>query len=353
MDKILYFPTISIPKTQWLMGALFYWDKVGSIVPLEYLERPSKLGKNMRELVHAELIEQVVPEEYLRTVQNFEKPFLDFIDNDTAIKHISELGKLGLIGQNGIIKSTTQIHMGKLSTIGEELLRRGLAVKRSGSWYHIESYTASNYMTYLATILGSITKFTPITDSYNELSNLLPTGNKRDTRNALKEQLKASIIEKVLPIPFSIEDPYDIYRFKEKHYENLKRFRQYIEEFVLNLETSPDYQLEDRIKLFTETAEDEIKFITERMQSFKWRMVGLATICSVASPAVSLVNGIVDNNPLDTTSATIGLLGAVGAALSRDALLDLERKPLAYAALMEREITRQASRGGRMRNQVT
>jgi hypothetical protein len=350
VDKLLYFPTITIPKSQWLMGALFYWDKVGSIVPLEYLDRPMKFSRHMRELVHAELIEQIVPEEHIGTIRNYEEVFLNFIDNDSTINHISELGKLGLIGPNGIIKSTTKIHMGKLNNLGEELLRRGLATKRQGSWYLIESYTASNYMTYLATILGSITKYTPITDNYNDLSNLLPFSNKQDTKNALKEQLKARIIEKILPIPISIEDPYDIYRFKEKYNDNLKRFRNYIEEFILNLETFPNHQVEDRIKIFTETSIDEINLIRDRMQSFKWTTIGLATLCSITSPAISLISGVSEANPLDITSASIGLLGAVSIALSGEKLLDINCKPLAYGAIIEREFYRQSTRRNHLLN---
>lgn len=323
------------------MGALFYWDKVGSIVPLEFLETPTKLGKHMRELVEAELIEQVVPEQYIEAMPNFENAFLNFIDNDTTINHISELGKLGLIGSEGVIKSTTQLHMGKLSNVGEGLLERGLA-RRHYNWYHVESYTASKYMTYLATVLGSVTNYTPITNSYNELTNLLPTGARNDNLNLLREHLRARIIEKILPIPLSIEDPYDIYRFKERYHDILKRFRNNIEQFILDLEKSPDNQIEDRIRIFTETSEEEIRFITDRMQSFKWRMIGLATLCSIASPTISLVKGAAENNLMDTTGAAIGLLGAIGVALSKENVLEIEHKPLAYAALMERELNRRA-----------
>lgn len=353
MDKLLYFPSITIPKSQWLMGALFYWDKVGSIVPLEYLERPSKLNGHMRDLVHAGMIEQVVPEIYLGSVQNYEKAFLDFIDNDTTIKHISELGKLGLIGNKGIIKSTTPIHMGKLNDIGEELRNRGLATRKQGSWYHVESHTASTFMTYLATILGSITQYTPITDNYNDLTNYLPLTNEKDKRIALKEQLRARIIEKILPVPLSIDDPYDIYRFKEKYYDNLKRFRNYIEEFILELELSPDYQTEDKIKLFIETSLDETNYIKDKMQTFKWSSIGLATICSVAPPAISLTNGFAGNSLIETTGNAISLLGAVGVALSSEKSHVINHKPLAYAAIIEREFNSQSYRRNRIGTKFT
>jgi hypothetical protein len=344
VDKILYFPSISIPKSKWLMGALFYWDKVGSIVPLDFLDRPHMLDKHMRELVEAGLIEQVVPEQYLGSIPNFERAFLDFIDNNPIFSHISELGKLGLIGrQNGVIRTTYKIHMGKLDNIGYELMQRGLATRGRGPWYVVEGFTASNFMAYLASVLGAVTDYIPITDSYNELSYFLPNVKKQNIRIALKEQLKARIIEKILPIPSSVEDPYDIYRFKEKYYDNLKRFRNYVEEFVLSLENLPEYQIEEKIKLFTEQANDEIQFISDRMQSFKWRMLDFATFCSISSTAIALAKGVAEKNLLDAISATVGLLGAFGAAFGKEKLMEIERKPLAYAAIVERQFSRSPS----------
>ncbi|QGQ44751.1 DUF6236 family protein [Metabacillus sediminilitoris] len=343
MDKILYFPSISIPKSQWLMGSLFYWDKVGSIVPLEFLKKPNLLGEHMRKLVEVELIEQVVPEQHLWNVPNFEEAFIDFIDNTSAFCPISKLGRLGLIGQDGVIRTTTEIHMGKLRSLGHRLEQRGLATKGRGSWYTVEGYTASNFMTYLATVLGTITEYTPLTDSYNELSYFLPNVEKENTREVLKEQLRTRIIENVLPVPAYIEDPYDIYRFKEKHYDKLTRFRRYVEESILNLELLPEYQVEEKLKIFAENSRDEIRYISESMKSFKWRMINFATFCSIASPALSLVKGISEDSILDTTSATVGILGAVGVALSTEKIKEIERQPLAYAAIIERQFNRQSS----------
>ncbi|MDN4493590.1 hypothetical protein [Ureibacillus aquaedulcis] len=346
MNKILYFPSITIPKSQWLMESLFYWDKVGSIVPLDFLDEPQLLGEHMRKLVEAGLIEQVVPENHLWNITNFEEEFLKFIDTNPVFEPISKLGKLGLIGKNGVIKTTTEIHMGKLRGLGKKLEQRGLATKGRESWYAVEEYTASNFMTYLATVLGAITEYRPVTDSYNELSYFLPNvqqENSQNNRELLKEQLRAKIIDKVLPVPSFIEDPYDIYRFKEKHYDKLKRFRIHIEEFILNLELLPEYQVEERIKLFAESSEDEIRDISDKMKSFKWRMISFATLCSIAPPVLDLVNGISEDSKLDTASATVSLFGAVNSALSRTEIKEIERRPLAYAAIVERQFNKQPS----------
>lgn len=345
LDKLLYFPTIEIPKSQWLMRTLFYWDKVGSIVPLDYLNNPNRLNPYMRELVHEGLIEQVVPEDYIGGIPNFESGFLNHIESDSVINSISNLGKLGLIGQDGVINSISKIHIGKLSYLGEELIRRGLATQRKGAWYFVESYTASKFMAYLASVIGALTEYTPITDSYKQMSHYIAPNEKQDVRKELKEQIKARIVEKILPVPSSIDDPYDLFRFREKYYDELKRFRNHIEEFVLTLETLQENQIEDKIKLFTEQSEDQIKFILDKMGSFKWINIDLATLCTITASTTAVVKGVADSSNIETVGAAVGLLGAVATVLNHNKDLNINRKPLAYAAFVEKEFNRGTRRG--------
>lgn len=338
MDKILYFPTISIPQTSWLMSALFYWDKIGSIVPLEFLENPELLDKNMQKLVELELIEQVVPEYYLGSISNFEKEFLNFIDNSFVISSGLSNKKLRVSEKSDFIK-TKKIHMGKLRQLGDKLERRGLAFRENDSWYSMESTTASYFMTYLATVLGTLTEYKPITDSYNELAHFLPTSEKEITREVLKEKLRTKVIEKVLPVPAFVDDPYDVYRFKDKHYDKLVNFRRYIEEFVLDLEITPEYQVEDRIKLFVDSSQNEIMGISSSMKSFKWKNLNFTTICALSSPALSFAGAIQGNGNLGIAGAVAatGLLGAIGAVTNSNSNQELKKYPLAYAAIIERE----------------
>jgi len=43
MSKVLYFPYISLPKSNWMIRTLLYWDEIGSIVPINYSREPKKL----------------------------------------------------------------------------------------------------------------------------------------------------------------------------------------------------------------------------------------------------------------------------------------------------------------------
>lgn len=62
-NKILYFPYISVPRDPWLFRTLLYWDEVGSIVPMSFLENPEGLTPFMRELVREQLVTQIIPME--------------------------------------------------------------------------------------------------------------------------------------------------------------------------------------------------------------------------------------------------------------------------------------------------
>lgn len=333
MDKILYFPTISIPQTSWLMKAMFYWDKIGSIVPLEFLENPSHLEVNMRKLVKYQLIEQVVPENYLWNINDFEKEFLNFIDNVPGINSNNFIN----LNEHQKLINSKKIHMGKLRNLGNKLEKRGLAIKGNESWYFIETTTASYFMTYLATILGSIIGYKPITDSYNELVHFLPIQEVENKRELLKEQLRTKIFENILPVPDKVEDLYDIFRFKEKHYDKLTNFRRHIEKMILELELMPEYQIEERIKLFTEGAKDEIENISSDMRAFKWENLNLTTFCSLSSSALSVASTNPESSALGFTSAGLGLLSAIGSVVGNDANQELLRSPLAYAAILEKE----------------
>ncbi len=78
-SNALYFPFIDIPNSSWMIHTLLYWDKVSSIVPLEYVLRPSAHTKFMRDMVEAELVEQVFPSHHIWKIDGFEETFIRYI----------------------------------------------------------------------------------------------------------------------------------------------------------------------------------------------------------------------------------------------------------------------------------
>ena len=86
-NNALYFPYISIPNERWTIKTLLYWDKLSSIVPMEYIDRPESLDDFMRRLVQAGMVEQLFPAQYLRHINEFETLFMELVDRQMRGKH--------------------------------------------------------------------------------------------------------------------------------------------------------------------------------------------------------------------------------------------------------------------------
>lgn len=57
MDKLLYFTYINLPKTDWTVRALLYYDNISSIVPQENFYSPERNYELfIFELVRSELV---------------------------------------------------------------------------------------------------------------------------------------------------------------------------------------------------------------------------------------------------------------------------------------------------------
>ena len=121
-SNALYYPYIRVPESPWFTRVLLYWDRVGAIVPSEYLNDPDRLGPYMVGLVKEELVDQVIPGAHLWRVENFTKAFLDYVDgkygtygepcaSDWATVHYEKLGG-------------SSVHMEKLQGLGKELCER-------------------------------------------------------------------------------------------------------------------------------------------------------------------------------------------------------------------------------------
>jgi hypothetical protein len=112
-NNALYFPYISVPNERWTIKTLLYWDKLSSIVPMEYIDRPEALDDFMRRLVEAGMVEQLFPAQYLQHINEFEKLFVELVDRQMGRTHVSptkhEVRRI-------------RIHVEKLGNIPEYLL---------------------------------------------------------------------------------------------------------------------------------------------------------------------------------------------------------------------------------------
>ena len=65
MDKLLYYPYINLPETNWTVRVLLYYDEVGSIVPQQYFYAPEEYNPYMRNLIQEGLVNPINPIEVL------------------------------------------------------------------------------------------------------------------------------------------------------------------------------------------------------------------------------------------------------------------------------------------------
>ena len=79
-NKVLYFPYINVPNSDWFTRMLLYWDEVGAIVPYDYIEYPEKLREHTRSLVEACLVRQVIPGEHIHRIPSFRDSFSEYLN---------------------------------------------------------------------------------------------------------------------------------------------------------------------------------------------------------------------------------------------------------------------------------
>jgi hypothetical protein len=326
--KALYFPHIRVPNNSWFTRVLLYWDKVGSIVPWEYVENSRRLGRYMRELLDAELVIQVTPGAYLHEIPEFETAFLHHLK--TA---------LGIDGSqaNADQAAWPRVHIEKMRELPRHLERLGVArVSEPNRWYFVEPRVADAFMAYLAGVLGQHPRvqLAPITDTTAELS-LLGFETDLSVRTSV---VRSTLLAAVLPAPAGSVPPESIVRFKEQYGRELRRFRTDIEvvcaqvaavserparETLLNAEVN-------RLRL-------NANEIADAMRQPRWPRIVFGSLCAVAAAGLTATQVALDPTVVAGAGAGMSLINAIYSAVGGGAAAHHDQA-MAYAALATRRI---------------
>lgn len=335
MRRLLYYPYISIPNATWLVHGLLYWDGIATIVPTEYLQRPQQFSPFARKLLRAGVIQSVLPEEYAYRNYHEFYAFLEWTEQNASLfrrKENKEGGSISTIRQYNL-------HAGKLGYIGVELEKLGLAQRIDESWYEVDRQLSMAFMTFLATLIGREENYIPTTDSYQGFSCLCRAKKNTPYNNSkmIRDAFRGSILDKLLPVPTEIEDFSDILRFKERHNDELIRFRNHIEEFMIVLEGLPNEELrKERCACFIKDMQDEVEDLKGRMGWFRSPKIDMGTLIAALPCTLELLNG---NLPV----AAASLASLVGEMTYNGARTENRRKPVAYAALYQSRFGRHKS----------
>ena len=181
-------------------------------------------------------------------------------------------------------------------------------------------------MSYLAATLGKLSEldFAPTTDDIIYLNKFLSSSKNITTEKKL-EKLRLEVLNDILPAPNRSLTAYEIKKFKDTYYLDLKLFRNNIERELILIADINDPELKKRrIDLFKEESSEQIELIIEAMKKSGFRNLSLSKIGSI----VSSIPGV---------GSLIGLANAVNGAFGKDDISRINPCFL-YAAFAQKEL---------------
>lgn len=331
MSKLLYYPYINLPRTDWTLRTLLYYDNIGSIVPREYFYDPERnYDEFMLELVRSELVTPIDPINTFDNPWEVTRPFLQLVENNQEkLRTAQNRFRQGLRGNMHIDKfSKANIHADKFDeNILYGLEQLGLAEKTDGRWYSVEQRTANNLMHFLATLISAKTDRLPTTD-------YIRTSYNRQTFNQERRK-REKILTSLIPFPDEI-DMRKLLNFKEKHSGILNSFRTRVEQIVLDpniIEGTPLFQ--QHLAELSQRKEE----LTARMNESQFNRILFGTVFGLIGAYQGMATA-------STTGAIIG--GLPGFANAVYSALQIERAEnifdqsgLKYLALVDKRLRRQ------------
>jgi kae1-associated kinase bud32 len=331
MSKLLYYPYINLPRTDWTLRTLLYYDNIGSIVPREYFYDPERnYDEFMLELVRSELVTPIDPINTFDNPWEVTRPFLQLVENNQEkLRTAQNRFRQGLRGNMHIDKfSKANIHADKFDeNIFYGLEQLGLAEKTDERWYSVEQRTANNLMHFLATLISAKTDRLPTTD-------YIRTSYDRQTFNQERRK-RETILTSLIPFPDEI-DMRKLLNFKEKHSGILNSFRTRVEQIVLDsniIEGTPLFQ--QHLAELSQRKEE----LTARMNESQFNRILFGTVCGLICAYQGMATA-------STTGAIIGGLpvfaNAVYSALQIERAENIfDQSGLKYLALVDKRLRRQ------------
>jgi len=294
MENALYFPFISVPESSWFTRILLYWDKVGSIIPFEFVKAPERLSKYTRDLLTDELLIQVHPGQYVWQAPRFREAFVEFIESLPL--HNIRQRRASLRNHE-----TFRVHTEKMQEIADYLVAARLAEKVDWSWCDVEKKTADEFMGYLAALLGKIegVESTPVTDTSANLEPFLLASQSVGRVEARIAPLRRIVLEQLLPVPEHPVSSATLRSFKQRHGQQLRRFRYSIEQEIADIADMSDADLQKhRLEAFVAENKAEMQEIAAHLSEGSLGDIVFSRICAVvaaipgASPLFGLANAV-------------------------------------------------------------
>lgn len=318
-ENVLYFPYITVPQSAWFTRVLLYWDKVGAIIPSEYIDKPEALGEHTRSHIQHGLVSQVFPKDYINAIPEFVSSFERFLDS--CVTDLDQRRHM-FRGQH-----TLRIHMEKMGGIEHLLRDHGLAEVDGYPWFNVEANTANEFMVYLAGCLSQLDEIqsVPMTDVQSNLDVLVKAQVNTGPVDEERDTLRMEVLKRVFPAPEHPLTAEQIDDFKSRHRDKLRSFRRAVEREILAIAELQDAsRREERLGLFEDEVQEQVEEIRRALMQRGYGEIVLGKIC----PVIATVPGV---------SSIFGLPSAIYGALPNKARVTTP-SPLAYAAYAQVEL---------------
>lgn len=327
-NNALYFPFINVPSNSWFFRVLLYWDKVSSIVPYDFVSNPELFSPHMRDLVTAELVEQVIPGQYVYQIPHFGDAFLEYV--------WKQMQKRGII-KTERLSNPFLIHIEKMGGIEKKLVNLRLAEPAKYPWYHVEDWVAEAFMCYLASTLGMM----------NDV-NAAPVTNNRRTSQIFRRRtvtinsqnyiemarIRQLFLSNLLPSPIEPLDIDKLTAFKLSHGRLMSKLRNTIEGScaeIANIQNDEGREL--RINTFLQEIEDDVETISDAMKS-KWKRISFGSLIPILGGGAAIVAGDPLHNPVAFAAAGGSFVTAIYQVFEGvHEYNQVLNQPLAYVAL--------------------
>lgn len=329
--NLLYYPYINLPRKNWTARTLLYYDEIGSIVPIQYMENPGDFDPYMQTLVREQLVTPINPLQVIDKPKKVIVPFIDYMNDkkfNVSKRRTSFSKQTALIHKEKI--SAVNIHTGKFdSELFYQLRHAGLAKKHGNYWYEVEKQTADELLTFLASIVAKKIQFTPTTDKIGAYTYAkLKKGMKK------KDSKRKLILKELIPLPEHI-DLMKLRSFKDKHRELLYKFRTTVEILV------SDSNAKKGSKNFKERViqmKEQKKELTARMtENFKGKYF-YGAICNLTSATAQVFTLDMNSIP-GVVGVSASLAGAIYYASQIESPESVyDATGMKYIALLDRRL---------------
>ncbi|RLD56105.1 MAG: kinase [Bacteroidetes bacterium] len=342
MENILYYPYINIPRTDWSLRTLLYYNQIGSIVPQNYFYEPERYDQFMREMVQNELVIPINPIEILEKPWEISKPFIDYVESKEfklrERRNSFRKGKTDRINENKFKLNGPKIHANKFdSEIFYQLEQAGLAKRENNEWYIVEQRTANDLMSFLASIVGGKLNFLPTTDMQVRKAPFTNSSNKVYKTKRKDNVRREIILKELIPFPEQI-DLLQLRRFKDKYPDLLNRFKNKVELIAL------DHNLDEESQLFKETIKEldyQKEELSAKMNESRFGQLMFGTVCGITGAVIGLASAGTTGALVGSLSALPSFDNAIHSALKIEGVENItDQSGMKYLALVDKKIRR-------------